>query len=186
MSFTAEYRARVEAALAKVDLAKADQAIEWLREARDAGRQVFTCGNGGSALTPSHFAGDMVKGASYQRAKRFKVIALADNIATLTAYANDVGYADVFVEPLKNFLQPGDVVLAVSGSGNSENVLRAVAYANERKARTIGLTGRDGGKLGKLAQLHLNVPVQHMGVIEDVHMFLCHMIAYRFMDDPNY
>jgi D-sedoheptulose 7-phosphate isomerase len=186
MSFTSDYRANLQNALAKVDLAKVDQAIEWLREVRDAGGQVFACGNGGSAATPSHFVCDMVKGASYQRAKRFKVIALTDNLATLTAYANDVSYADVFVEPLKNFLAPGDLLLGVSGSGNSENVLRAFAYANEHGARTIALTGRDGGKLGKLAQLQLNVPVQHMGLIEDVHMFLCHMIAYRFMDDPSY
>jgi D-sedoheptulose 7-phosphate isomerase len=109
-------------------------------------------------------------------------MALADSLATLTAYSNDAGYDSVFVEQLKNFAQPGDVVMCISGSGNSPNVLRAVEYANSIGCKTLALTGRDGGKLGPLAQLNIQVPVPHMGRIEDAHMIVCHMIAYHFME----
>lgn len=183
MSFTTDYRTELLKAIEAIDLKRVDQAIEWMREARDAGAQIFVCGNGGSASTASHFAADMVKGASYQRDKRFRVVAITDSLPTLTAYSNDVGYEVVFEEQLKNFARPGDVVMAISGSGNSPNVLRAVEYANSIGCRTIGLTGRDGGKLGRLAQLNVHVPVPHMGRIEDAHMIVCHMIGYCFMEE---
>lgn len=183
MSFTTDYRTELLKAIEAIDLKRVDQAIEWMREARDAGAQIFVCGNGGSASTASHFAADMVKGASYQRDKRFRVVAITDSLPTLTAYSNDVGYEVVFEEQLKNFARPGDAVMAISGSGNSPNVLRAVEYANSIGCRTIGLTGRDGGKLGRLAQLNVHVPVPHMGRIEDAHMIVCHMIGYCFMEE---
>ena len=123
----------------------------FLREARSAGRTIFTCGNGGSASTASHFVCDIVKGASFGRTQRFRIQALTDSLPTLTAYSNDVGYEIVFVEQLKNFAQAGDVVLAISGSGNSPNVIRAVEYANSIGCRTIGLTGREGGMLAHSA-----------------------------------
>jgi D-sedoheptulose 7-phosphate isomerase len=182
MSFSDDYRKQLIETIASIDLAKVDQAIEWLRQARNENRRIFVCGNGGSASTASHFACDIVKGASFNRRARFRIMALTDNLATLTAYSNDVGYDCVFVEQLKNFAEPGDVVMGISGSGNSVNVLRAVEYANNSGCRTIGLTGRDGGKLGSLAQLNIQVPVQHMGRIEDGHMIVCHMIGYYFMD----
>lgn len=182
MSFTEDYRKQLVDTLARLDLAQVDQAIEWFKEARAAGRHIFTCGNGGSASTASHFVCDIVKGASYQRESRFRIMALTDSLPTLTAYSNDVGYECVFVEQLKNFGQPGDILLAISGSGNSPNVLRAVEYANSCGMKTIGLTGRDGGKLGPLAQLNIQAPVPHMGRIEDAHMIVCHMIGYYFMD----
>ena len=159
-----------------------EQAIQWFDQARTDSRHIFVCGNGGSASTASHFACDIVKGASFNRPSRFRIMALTDSLPTMTAYANDVGYDCVFAEQLKNFAQPGDVVMAISGSGNSPNVLRAVEYANEAGCKTIALTGRDGGKLGPLAQLNIQVPVPHMGRIEDAHMIICHMIAYRFME----
>jgi D-sedoheptulose 7-phosphate isomerase len=180
--FAAEYREALHKAIGNLPIAKIEQAIEWLKEARDNGRAVFTCGNGGSASTASHFVCDMVKGASFNRQKRFRITALTDSLPTITAYSNDVSYDVVFVEQLKNFAQPGDVLLAISGSGNSPNVLRAVEYANAVGLKTIGLTGRDGGQLGRLSQLEINVPEPHMGRIEDGHMIVCHMIAYYFMD----
>lgn len=182
MSFTQEYREKLIDTIRTIDLSKVDQAIEWLKEARAADRHIFICGNGGSASTASHFACDIVKGASYNRDARFRIMALTDNLATLTAYSNDVGYEIVFVEQLKNFAQSGDVVMAISGSGNSPNVLRAVEYANSIGCKTIALTGRDGGKLGPLAKLNIQVPVPHMGRIEDAHVIVCHMIGYYFMD----
>jgi D-sedoheptulose 7-phosphate isomerase len=182
VNFPAEYKNSVLDAIERIDLAKVNRAIEWFREARDEGRRIFVCGNGGSAATASHFASDMLKGASYGRPTRFRILALTDSIATLTAYTNDVGYDVVFVEQMRNFAEPGDLFLGISGSGNSPNVLRAIEYANSVGCRTIALTGRDGGKLGPLAQLNIQVEVTHMGRIEEAHMIVCHMICYYFMD----
>ncbi len=182
LEFSEAYRNKLVEVLGALDVSKVRQAIGWLRQARDEGRQIFVCGNGGSASTASHFVCDMVKGASYGRERRFRILALTDSLPTITAYSNDVAYDVVFVEQLKNFARPGDVVMALSGSGNSENVVRAVEYANSAGCRTIALTGRDGGRLGPAAQLEINVPESHMGRIEDAHMVVCHMIAYYFMD----
>ena len=181
-NFAERYRSQLLETLSRVDSAKVAQAIEWLREARDQDRHIFICGNGGSAATASHFACDMVKGASYQQKKRFRILALTDSTPTLTAYSNDVSYEFVFVEQLKNFAQPRDVVMALSGSGTSPNVVRAIEYADSAGCRTIALSGRDGGQLGPRAQLNIHVPEGHMGRIEDAHMMVCHMICYYFME----
>jgi D-sedoheptulose 7-phosphate isomerase len=182
MDFPALYRADLLKAIDTIDLDKVCQAIKILAEARDNGRSIFTCGNGGSASAASHFATDIIKGASYQREKRFRIVSLVDSIPTLTAYSNDVGYECVFAEQLQNFAQPGDVVMAISGSGNSPNVLRAMEYASSAGCRTIALTGRDGGKLGPMAELNIQISHPHMGRIEDGHLIVLHMIAYYFMD----
>src|SRR5579863_7294692 len=182
MEFPELYRAGLLEAIASIDLAKVGEAIEIFAEARDEGRSIFVCGNGGSASTASHFATDMVKGASYNREKRFRILSLVDSLSTLTAYSNDVGYECVFVQQLQNFAQAGDVVMAISGSGNSPNVLHAIEYANSIGCRTIALTGRDGGRLGPLAQLNIQVSHPHMGRIEDGHFIVMHMIGYYFMD----
>jgi D-sedoheptulose 7-phosphate isomerase len=183
MTYPERYKAALLEAIDRIDVGRVEQAIAWFREARDNSKSIFVCGNGGSSSTAAHFTCDMVKGASYNRDSRFRIMALADSQATLTAYSNDVGYDSVFVEQLKNFAAAGDLVMCISGSGNSPNVLRALEYANSIGCRTIALTGRDGGKLGPLAQLNIQVPVPHMGRIEDAHMIVCHMIAYHFMED---
>jgi len=180
--FAAGYKAALMEALETVDLDRVERATQLLIEARDRGRCIFICGNGGSAATASHFACDMVKGASFQQSKRFRILALTDSVPTLTAYSNDVSYEHVFVEQLRNFAQPGDVVFAVSASGKSPNVLRAIEYANSVGCRTIALTGRDGGGLGPLAELNIHVSHPHMGRIEDCHMIILHMLSYRFME----
>jgi D-sedoheptulose 7-phosphate isomerase len=185
MSFTLDYRTQLLDAINKIDLAKVDQAIALFQEALDNDCQIFTCGNGGSASTASHLVCDILKGASYQKTRRFRIMALTDSLSTITAYSNDVSYDIVFAEQLKNFARAGDIVLAISGSGNSPNVLRAVEYANSIGCKTIALTGRDGGKLGPLAGLNIQVPVPHMGRIEDAHLIVCHMIAYHFMDSAG-
>jgi D-sedoheptulose 7-phosphate isomerase len=182
MTFPEQYRADLSKAIEVIDLNKVSQAIDWFKEARDAGHHIFVCGNGGSAATASHFACDIVKGASFNRTSRFRLMALTDQLPTLTAYANDVGYEAVFVEQLKNFAVRDDLFMAISGSGNSPNVVFAMHYANSIGCHTIALTGRDGGELGPLAQLNIQIPISHMGLIEDVHMNVCHMIAYYFMD----
>jgi len=180
--FIEHYAHELVQAISSVDVRSIEQAVEWFREARDADRHIFVCGNGGSASTASHFVCDIVKGASYDRATRFRIMALTDSLPTLTAYSNDVGYECVFVEQLKNFARAGDLVVAISGSGNSRNVIRAVEYGNATGCRTLALTGRDGGRLGPIAQLNINVPTPHMGRIEDAHMIVCHMIGYYFME----
>ena len=184
-TFPERYKSALFQAIDTIDLERVRQAIDILAQARDEGRHIFVCGNGGSASTASHFVCDMVKGASFNRAKRFRIMALTDSLPTLTAYSNDVHYDCVFVEQLKNFAQPGDVVMAISGSGNSPNVLRAIEYAGSIGCRTIALTGRDGGKLAPLAELNIQVSNPHMGRIEDGHMIAAHMICYYFMDEEQ-
>jgi D-sedoheptulose 7-phosphate isomerase len=181
-AYPALYKADVVKALDTIDLEKVGLAIELFIRAREEGRRIFVCGNGGSAATAAHFVCDMVKGASYGQAARFRIVALGEGLPTLTAYSNDVGYDSVFVEHLKNFAEPGDIVVAISGSGNSANVLRAVEYGNSIGCRTMSLTGRNGGELGRIAQLNLQVSHPHMGRIEDAHMVVLHMICYYFMD----
>lgn len=183
MTFAENYKTHCMQALDSVDLGKVHRAIEWMSEARAQGQTIFTCGNGGSASTASHFVCDMLKGASFGREQRFKIMALTDSLPTITAYSNDVNYDCVFAEQLKNFAKPGDVVLAISGSGNSPNVLRAVEYGNSIGCKTIALTGRDGGKLAPLAALNIHVAEPHMGRIEDAHMIICHMMCYYFMEE---
>src|SRR5689334_161277 len=181
-AFLEKYQADVLGVIQSIDLEKIEQVIGVLARARDEGRRIFVCGNGGSASTASHFACDMVKGASFNRERRFRIMALTDSLPTLTAYSNDVSYECVFVEQLKNFAEPGDVVMAISGSGNSPNVLRALEYGNKIGCCTIALSGRDGGKLGPLAQIHVCAAHPHMGRIEDAHMIAAHMISYYFME----
>ena len=136
-------------------------------------------GNGGSAMTASHFACDLNKGCSLGRDRRFKVICLNDSMSTILAYANDLSYEHVFFEQLKNFFMPGDVVIGISGSGNSPNVLRALEYANQQKGVTIGWCGFVGGRLGSLAKIPLVISSQDMQQIEDVHMIIAHAAMQR-------
>ncbi len=185
MIFPQRYQGELIRALEALDLEKVGQAIEILAAARNEGRRIFVCGNGGSASTASHFATDLVKGASFGRATRFRVMALTDSLPTITAYSNDVSYECVFVEQMKNFAEPEDILLAISSSGNSPNVLRAVEYGNSLGCRTIALTGRDGGQLGPLAQLNIQVSHPHTGRIEDLHVVILHMIGYYFMEEEH-
>ena len=170
-----DYTEGLKQALDAIPVDAAEKFLQLLESAYLDGRQVFLMGNGGSGASASHAAGDLNKGVSYGREKRFRVISLNDNLATLTAYANDVSYVDVFVEQLKNFLLPGDLVIAISGSGNSANVLKAIEYANQKGAITVGLTGFNGGKLATLAQVPVHVPVHDMQKVEDIHMMLFHV-----------
>lgn len=183
MQFAIDYIKDLQRTLEGLDPAAIGQAVSWLKEARDAGRMIFVCGNGGSASIASHMVVDTLKGASYGRESRFKIIGLADNAATLTAYANDLDYDSVFVEQLRNFAREGDVLLAVSGSGNSRNVLKAVEYANGAGCRTIGLTQAGGGALKDLAHLTLAVSSSHMGRLEDCFMVMTHIMTYAFMEN---
>jgi len=150
--------------------------VEKMLAAYDKQRQIFVFGNGGSGSTASHLACDINKGVSLGLAKRFKLICLNDNVPTILAYANDVSYEDVFVEQLKNLLNPGDLVIGISGSGNSRNVIKAIRYGNEHGAESVALTGFDGGKLAQLADISLIAPADDMQMVEDIHLIVCHMI----------
>ena len=146
-----------------------------LMEAYECGSKIFVFGNGGSGATASHFAGDMNKGVSYGLEKRFRVMPLVDNMATITAYSNDLSYDLVYVEQLKNFIEDGDLVIGISGSGKSKNVVLAIEYANERGNQTMGITGYDGGILKKIAKNSMNVGINDMQITEDIHMIMAHL-----------
>lgn len=141
------------------------------------GKTIFVMGNGGSASTASHFANDLAKGTIVEGKPRMRALALTDNIPVMLAWANDTSYENIFVEQLKNLMQGGDFVIGLSGSGNSPNVVRAVEYANQNGAITLGLVGFDGGKLLKIAHHSLHVPSFHMGQAEDMHLAITHLIT---------
>lgn len=182
-TFIRDYLQDLQRILSGVDVDQVAQVIALIGLARDLGKQIFAIGNGGSASTASHFVNDLGKGASVGRDRRFKVIPLTDNVEWMTALANDLSYDDVFVEQLKNHAVAGDVLLAISGSGNSENILRAVRYANEVGCHTVGFTGFGGGKLKDLVDLAIVVDAHHMGRVEDLHIVLQHLICYWYMQN---
>jgi D-sedoheptulose 7-phosphate isomerase len=154
--------------------------INELTSAHDSQSNIFVCGNGGSAATASHFVCDINKGVSFGKEKRFKVICLNDNIATILAYSNDVSYDCIFVEQLKNFMNAGDLLIGISGSGNSENVLNAVRYANEGGGGTFGICGCGGGRLKELAQKSLVINSNDMQKVEDMHLIILHCVMQWF------
>lgn len=153
------------------------QIVEAINQAREADKTVYICGNGGSGSTASHMVCDFSKNTRMDGVKRLKSVGLTDNIPSMTAYANDEGYDRIFAEPIITFLTPGDVLIAISGSGNSPNVLRGVEAAKEIGATTIGLTGMGGGKLKDLVDICLIVPSDSMERTEDVHMIVDHLLT---------
>jgi D-sedoheptulose 7-phosphate isomerase len=154
-----------------------NQIANTLVVAYDAGRTVYLCGNGGSAALASHFACDLGKGTAYcNGGKRLRALSLTDNLPTLTAWANDSSYEDVFSEQLRNFVQPGDVTLAISGSGNSKNVLNALRVAREAGATTVGISGFQGGAMKSLCDVCVVVPSDNMQIVEDLHLAIAHSI----------
>ena len=177
-----EYRQLLTDTLNRLDMAAVDAMVECFADAHARGATIFTMGNGGSGASASHAAGDFLKGASYGLDQRFKMICLNDNLPSMMAIANDIGWEDIFVEPLKNFLQPGDVVIGISGSGNSMNVLKAADYAKAKGATVIGMTGFKGGKLREVADISIHSDAMDMEVAEDVHMAVFNMVKKVMMD----
>jgi D-sedoheptulose 7-phosphate isomerase len=171
------YIQQVCAQLSRLSTGDIERAIEVLLEACRTGHTVYIMGNGGSAATASHMANDLSKGTMVPGAPRFRAISLADNVPLITAWANDTEYARVFAEQLDPLIQEGDVVIGISGSGNSENVLRAVRLAKARGARAIGFTGASGGKLAYLVDVNVLAAGAPMEMAEDVHMLLDHLIC---------
>ena len=157
--------------------APSERLIETLFEAFEEERTIFLVGNGGSAAAASHFGQDLAKGtlSSMQAKRRFRVIPLTDNVGFITALANDEGYDSIFEQQLRNLARRGDVLVAISGSGNSPNVLRAVEYARSIGMKSIGVTGFDGGKLRQLADESVHVPIEDMGMTEALHGVVFHL-----------
>lgn len=176
--FATRYLAYLSELLAQIDVSVVEQIIDTFMAAREQGKAIYFMGNGGSATTASHFSNDIGFGTRAPGLRPFKAISLLDNMAVMTALANDEGYANVFVRQLEGMLQPGDVVVALSVSGNSANVVEAVRYAKEIGALTISCTGFDGGVLRQIADISLHVPTfrGEYGPVEDVFMILDHLI----------
>lgn len=157
-----------------------NQALNLLREAFERESTIYIFGNGGSSATASHYQNDFNKGVSEHTEKKFNFLCLNDNVATVMAVANDIGFEEVFRFQLKGHLKSGDVVIAISGSGNSKNVINAVEYAKEQGSAIIGITGYNGGKLKPLADVSLHAPVNSMQITEDIHMIFDHLMMSVF------
>lgn len=173
------YTKKLGELLGRLDFAAIDAGVDLIEKAWRDGKQIIALGNGGSSLTALHFINDWNKSVFLRSGIPFRGRTLVDNIGLVMSYANDVSFEDVFAEQLKNILQPGDLVLALSGSGNSENVIRAVQYANKHGATTLGLCGYSGGKLKETAQHVIWVDANDMQLSEDVHFFFGHIVMQR-------
>lgn len=171
--------------LSRLDQNAINALMNLMEETRKSGHRIFLCGNGGSAATASHFVCDFMKGVSLNQSVKYDLECLNDNTPLLSAVSNDIGYEEVFVMPLRAKLHPGDLVIGISGSGNSENVVRAIAYAKEHGARTAVLVGYSGGKLLAMADQAVHVPIDNMQIVEDVHMILDHLMMYILSPPQN-
>jgi D-sedoheptulose 7-phosphate isomerase len=176
------YLDRLEQALATISPELVDELASRLYRAYTDGKQVFVLGNGGSASTASHMAADLAKNTIGPNMRRFRIMSLNDNAPLVTALSNDLGYHRVFAEQLMNLIRPGDVLVAISGSGNSPNVLRAVEYAREQCAQVVGLLGFTGGRAAGLCDTAVVIGSKDYGVIEDAHLILNHILVEYFHD----
>jgi len=174
-NFTA-YFGRLKNTLDKLDTKTIRKIVDALLKCREDGKTMYIFGNGGSAANASHIAGDFLKGISYGMEKRFKVLCLNDNIAGTTAITNDLSYDEVFIEQLRTFMIPGDVVIGISGSGNSENIVKAIQWAVKNGGKTIAMVGFKGGRLAKIAEIIMHVPIEDMEITEDIHSMIFHCI----------
>ena len=173
-----DYLALVCKEIQNLDTAQVENVSELIEQAYDSGRFVFIIGNGGSGANASHLCEDLAKCTlcDFEHQKRLKVLSLTDNTAGIMAWANDEGYDRIFLEQLKNLASPGDLLLAISGSGNSPNILRAVDWANKNGLTTVGITGFSGGKLKAMAQHSLHAAVDDMGIVESLHLVVFHWL----------
>jgi D-sedoheptulose 7-phosphate isomerase len=185
-----QYIDLVKSTLDALDPKALDALVEAFHTTYEKGGNIYTMGNGGSGASASHAAGDFLKGASYGLDKRFKMICLNDNLPSMMAIANDIGWESIFVEPLKNFLSEDDLVIGISGSGNSKNVVNALEYANANGATTVAMSGFNGGKISQIASINVHAPVMDMEVTEDVHMVIFNIVKKQMMarlmgDNPS-
>lgn len=180
-----DYREKLQAYLEEeiriirsLDLESINNVMNILEEARTFGKKIFICGNGGSAATASHFCCDFNKGVSLNLEKKYNFECLNDNVPTMMAVANDISYDEVFRYPLKCKMNPGDIFIGISGSGNSKNVVNAMEYAKSIGGTTIAIVGYSGGKLKEIADYNIHVNIDNMQITEDIHMVLDHLMMY--------
>jgi D-sedoheptulose 7-phosphate isomerase len=181
----AHYISKQKAALDSIPAEAVVLLVERLRKAWNEDRQIFVFGNGGSAANASHFVTDLGKGASDKLSRRFRCMSLNDNSSWMTALGNDYAYDQVFAKQLMNFGRPGDVVLAMSVSGNSPNLVKAFEWANAHGLDTFAMVGAKRGKLAEIASHSIVINSEHYGRVEDAHMTICHLLAYAFMELPD-
>ena len=182
MEFIQDYISTLQLTMDQLPRQLISDVVELLQQARRRGSQVFILGNGGSASTASHFACDLAKNTRQEGLPHFRVIGLTDNMAMFSALANDEGYENVFSEQLASLVRPGDIVIAISASGNSKNVINAAEAAHKFEATVIGFTGFDGGRLGQLANININVNSNIIEHVEDIHLMLEHLIVRSIKD----
>jgi D-sedoheptulose 7-phosphate isomerase len=182
MKTISNYIEELKKTLNNIDISEIDIIAKAFNKARKNGNHIYVFGNGGSGSTASHMVCDFLKGSSYKKDDKFKILCLNDNIPTILAYSNDVSYDEVFVEQLKNYLKPNDLVIGISGSGNSKNIIKAIDYANKNNGITIGFTGFDGGKLKKASKYSINAMVNDMQISEDIHV-ICMHILYKIFNN---
>ncbi len=176
MNHFEEYIKKEIEIIQQLDIVAIEKVANMMLDAYQRGAHVFICGNGGSAASASHITGDFIKGASFGLEKRWRFICLNDNITSMMALANDISYDDIFVEPLKNFANKGDLFIGISGSGNSSNVVKAMEYAKTTGLATVALCGFRGGKIREMADVNIYTPIMDMQITEDLHMMSLHMI----------
>jgi D-sedoheptulose 7-phosphate isomerase len=180
--FSKNYLENIKKTIDQIDLEKVRKAVEVIYEAYQKDKQIFIIGNGGSASMASHFTCDLGKGSvvdfKNEKEKRFRVISLSDNVDSITSFGNDLNFEDIFIQQLRNLLNPGDVLIGISTSGNSPNIIRAVEYAKRCGAKTIGLLGfKTGGRLGSLVDYEITVQDEHCERSQDIHMMLIHIMS---------
>ncbi len=180
-----DYFKQVSDVLTRIDASQLESTANAIAECYKRDGMIYVFGNGGSAATASHVAGDYLKAITLGMDKRLKIICLSDNTPGLMAIANDMSYDDIFVEQLKNFIKPGDLAIGISGSGNSENVLRALKEAKDRKVETVALVGFSGGKAKSLVDICVHIPVNDMEMTEDLHLLCFHAIKQCLISTIN-
>ena len=168
-----------------IPLSKIHDIIKEFAKANKSMKQIFVCGNGGSAANASHFVNDMAKSASDQVQNRFKCLSLNEHMSLITAISNDYSYKDIFKKQIENFALEGDLLLTLSVSGNSPNLVEAVKWANNKGLHTIALVGGSKGQLAEIAKERIVIDSLHYGHVEDIQMMICHMIAYAFIENPS-
>jgi D-sedoheptulose 7-phosphate isomerase len=181
----ADYVEAQKAALNSIAVAQVDALIQRLQQALREDRQIFVCGNGGSAANASHFATDLGKGASDRIGRRFRVLSLNDNVSWLTALGNDYAYEDIYLRQLMNYAKAGDLLLTLSVSGNSPNLVKALMWARENGVHTVAMVGAKRGRTAEIADQVLVIDDTHYGRVEDAQMGICHALCYAFMENAN-
>lgn len=182
MEQVSNYITELQTTMGRLPRETITRVIEILHDARMTGRQIFIMGNGGSASTATHFVCDLAKNTRRSGLPHFRVIGLTDNMAIFSAYANDEGYDQVFAQQMANLINPNDIVIGISASGNSPNVINGIEEAKKHSATTIAFTGFTGGKLGPMADIHIHVDSKIIEHVEDIHLMLEHMIVKTLKD----